>query len=42
MWDAGLRCVRGSVIGTKIGGYVDDALNGARPSSDIDYKVITI
>ena len=39
MCDAGLRRIHSSVIGAEIGGYIDDALNWAGPSSYIDYGV---
>ena len=39
MCDAGLRRIYSSVIGAEIGGYIDDALNWAGPSSYIDYGV---
>ena len=39
MCDAGLRRIYGSRIGAQIGGYIEDALNWAGPSSDIDHGV---
>ncbi len=39
MYDAGLCRIYGSLISAEIGGDVDDALNWAGSSSDIDHGV---
>ena len=39
MCDAGLSRIDSSVIGAEIGCYINDALNWAGPSSNIDYGV---
>ena len=39
MCDAGLCRIDSSLIGAEIGGYIDDALNWAGPSSNIDHGV---